>query len=186
MVSVSRNVAFRSTPRPAQLYQPYPNSPRLADAPPIAAGSVHPTRIALIGGFTPRRCGIATFTAGIHASITSAYPDTVVDVYAMAPVANDIMFPEPVCGVVVENDVQSFRAAADAINASGADVVWLQHEFGLFGGDAGDKVIDLVDKLKSPLIVTLHTVLPEPDADQLRVMTRLIARAAVRRQHLWH
>jgi glycosyltransferase involved in cell wall biosynthesis len=135
-------------------------------------------RIALIGGFTPRRCGIATFTADIHASITTAFPEAVVDVYAMAPVANDILFAEPVRGVIVEDDAESFIAAAAAIEASCADVVWLQHEFGLFGGDAGDCILELIDRIAAPLIVTLHTVMPDPDDDQLRVMRRLVARAS--------
>jgi glycosyltransferase involved in cell wall biosynthesis len=135
-------------------------------------------RIALIGGFTPRRCGIATFTADIHASITTAFPDAIVDVYAMAPVANDIAFASPVRGVIVENDGDSFIAAASAIEASCADTVWLQHEFGLFGGHAGDKILELIDRIAAPLIVTLHTVMPDPDPDQLRVMQRIVARAS--------
>jgi glycosyltransferase involved in cell wall biosynthesis len=134
--------------------------------------------IALVGGFTPRRCGIATFTADIHASITAAFPESVVDVYALAPVANDIQFSDPVCGVIVEGDHDSFIAAASAIGTSGADIVWLQHEFGLFGGQAGDKILELVDRIAAPLMVTLHTVMPDPDADQLRVMQRLVARAS--------
>ncbi len=133
--------------------------------------------IALIGGFTPRRCGIATFTADTYAALVTAYPDAVVDVYAMAPAANNIDFAAPVCGVIVEDDAESFTAAARAIAASGADVVWLQHEFGLFGGLAGDAILELIDRIDAPLIITLHTVMPDPDADQLRVMRRLVARA---------
>ncbi len=135
-------------------------------------------RIALIGGFTPRRCGIATFTADVYASMAAAYPDIAVDIYAMAPVANDIDFAAPVTGVIVENDSASFVAAAAAIEASCADAIWLQHEFGLFGGFAGDKILELIGRVAAPLIVTLHTVMPDPDPDQLRVMQRLVARAS--------
>jgi glycosyltransferase involved in cell wall biosynthesis len=134
--------------------------------------------IALIGGFTPRRCGIATFTADIHASITASFPGARVDVYAMAPAANNIVFAAPVQGVIIEDNQESFAAAAAAIEASGADVVWLQHEFGLFGGDAGDAILELIDRIAAPLIVTLHTVMPDPDRDQMRVMQRLVARAS--------
>ena len=146
------------------------------EPPVVAVPAVN--RIALIGGFTPRRCGIATFTADVHASMTAAYPDTAIDVYAIAPVANDIDFAAPVRGVIVENDTDSFIAAAVAIEASGADAVWLQHEFGLFGGFAGDKILELIDRIAAPLIVTLHTIMPDPDPDQLRVMKRLVARAS--------
>ena len=135
-------------------------------------------RIALIGGFTPRRCGIATFTADIYASITAAFPGASVDVYAMAPEANDIGFAAPVRSVIIENDADSFKDAAAAIEASCADVVWLQHEFGLFGGPAGDKILELTDRIAAPLIITLHTVMPDPDFDQLRVMRRLVAQAS--------
>lgn len=143
----------------------------------VCPKSVAP-HIALIGGFTPRRCGIATFTADMYSSVTAAFPDAIVDVYAMAPAANDIAFVAPVKCVIVEGDANSFTAAAAAIEASDADVVWLQHEFGLFGGHAGDKILELIDRIAAPLIVTLHTVMPDPDADQLRVMRRLVARAS--------
>ncbi|MBN8846401.1 MAG: glycosyltransferase family 4 protein [Sphingomonadales bacterium] len=134
-------------------------------------------RIALVGGFLPRRCGIATFTTDIHSSLAEAAPDLVVDVYAMAPTAVPTIFDPVVRGVITEGDVGSFVEAARQIEASCAEVVWLQHEFGLFGGLAGDMILELVDRVSAPLIVTLHTVLAEPDADQRRVMERLIARA---------
>lgn len=134
-------------------------------------------RIALIGGFLPRRCGIATFTADIHASLAVAAPEIAVDVYAMAPAAVPTIFDPVVCGVITEGDAGSFIEAARQIEASCAEIIWLQHEFGLFGGLAGDMILELVDRVSAPLIVTLHTVLAEPDADQRRVMERLIARA---------
>ena len=134
--------------------------------------------MALVGGFIPRRCGIATFTADVRASLAEAAPDLVVDVYAMAPAAAPILFDPVVRGIITEGDVGSFIDAARQIEASCADIVWLQHEFGLFGGSAGDMILELVDRVAAPLVVTLHTVLAEPDADQRRVMDRLIARAA--------
>lgn len=135
-------------------------------------------KIALIGGFTPRRCGIATFTADIYDSLTAAYPDTQIDVYAMAPVSNDIAFAAPVRGVIVENDKDSFIEASRKIESSHADILWLQHEFGLFGGYGGDRILELLDRTATPLVVTLHTVMPDPDDDQRRVMERIIARAS--------
>ncbi len=135
-------------------------------------------RLALVGGFLPRRCGIATFTADIHSSLGEAAPDLVVDVYAMAPAVVPTIFDRAVRGVITEGDARSFVEAARQIEASCADIIWLQHEFGLFGGVAGDIVLELVDRVSAPLIITLHTVLAEPDADQRRVMDRLIARAS--------
>ena len=135
------------------------------------------TRIALVGGFTPRRCGIATFTADVYASLIAASPHIAVDVYAMAPASDHTIFDSPVRARITENDPASFVAAAQIICASGADMVWLQHEFGLYGGAAGDMILELVDRIAVPLVITLHTVLAEPDLAQRRVMSRLIARA---------
>ena len=145
------------------------------------AVSVQPaitTRIALIGGYTPRRCGIATFTADMFASLTASSPNLAIDVYAMTPGPDHTRFDAPVCATITESDPASFAAAARKIEASGADIVWLQHEFGLFGGSAGDMVFELVDRIAAPLMITLHTVIPNPDPAQAHVMRRLIARAS--------
>ena len=135
------------------------------------------TRLALIGCFRPRQCGIATFTADTYDHLRAARPDMAIDAYAMRA-SPDQMLDADVAGAIDERDVISYRAAADAINASGASAVWLQHEFGIFGGTAGDMVLDLVDRIAAPLMVTLHTVLAEPSADQYRIMSRLVARAS--------
>lgn len=134
-------------------------------------------RIALIGGFTPRRCGIATFTADIHDSLRLAAPQLAVDVYAMTPAPDHTRFDPAVRGMIIDSDPASYIATAEVINASGAEIVWLQHEFGLFGGPAGDMILELVDRVAAPVMVTMHTVIPEPDAAQARVMQRLVARA---------
>jgi glycosyltransferase involved in cell wall biosynthesis len=136
------------------------------------------TRLALIGGFTPRRCGIATFTTDIYDCLRSASSDMIVDVYATAAAAERSIFDAAVCQVIVDDEVASYRGAAAQINQSGADIVWLQHEFGLFGGAAGDMVFELIDHIAAPLIVTMHTVIADPDANQMRVMKRLVARAS--------
>src|SRR3546814_15024300 len=72
----------------------------------------------------------------------------------------------------------AYRAAAVAINRSAVAATWLQHEFGIFGGPAGNLILELVDRVAAPLIVTLHTVLAEPSEAQRRVIERLVARAS--------
>jgi glycosyltransferase involved in cell wall biosynthesis len=134
--------------------------------------------LALIGGFTPRRCGIATFTADVYASLSAAQPDLQIDVYAMTPAPFAIAFDAPVSATIIEGQRQSYLDAAQQIERSGAHVVWLQHEFGLFGGPAGDIVLELVERIAAPLIITLHTVLANPNPDQMHVMRRLIAHAS--------
>lgn len=134
-------------------------------------------RVALIGCFRPRRCGIATYTADIHDHLRREHPETAIDVYAMR--ADPAQPGDP--AITREIDAEepaSYRAASAAIDASGAEVVWLQHEFGIFGGAAGEMVLDLIDRVAAPLVVTLHTVLAEPDAAQRRVMERIVQRAS--------
>lgn len=134
-------------------------------------------RLALIGCFRPRQCGIATFTADSFDHLTIAAPALDIDIYAMRSRAGDAADPA-VTMAIDERDPASYRAAAARINESGADVVWLQHEFGIFGGPAGAMILELVDRIAAPLIVTLHTVLENPNADQRAVMDRLVARAS--------
>ena len=142
-----------------------------------SAPKVQSTIVALIGGFTPRRCGIATFTADVFASLKAAQPDLQTHVYAMTPALSAITFDASVRSTITEGDPQSYIDAAQHIDISRADVVWLQHEFGLFGGPAGDMVLELTDRIAAPLVITLHTVLAKPNPDQMRVMRRLIAQA---------
>lgn len=150
------------------------------DIPPPPAETQTPPqarRLALIGCFRPRQCGIATFTADSFDHLRTAAPGLAIDIYAMRGRAGDADDPD-VRLAIDEQDAANYRAAAEVINESGADAVWLQHEFGIFGGPAGDMILELVERIAAPLIVTLHTVLEEPGADQRAVMARLVARAS--------
>ena len=134
-------------------------------------------KIAVIGGYSPRRCGIATYTAHSVEALKSTFPSARIDVYAMAP-SRDFKFDDGVKQPIIEGDVSSFLDAAHHIESSRADVIWLQHEFGLYGGPAGNNILKLLGATAAPLAVTFHTVLAEPDPDQKRVVDRIIARAA--------
>lgn len=136
-------------------------------------------RIALIGNALPRLCGLATFTSHVHDALWARFPGIVVDHYAMVDPGQRYRFPPTVAGTIEQDERSSYRAAADAIGASGADMIWIQHEFGIFGGPAGSHLLDLLDRVAVPVVVTLHTVLDAPDPDQRRVMDRLAARASL-------
>lgn len=155
----------------------YSNVSELDGLPPAQAMPRVQRRIALIGCFRPRRCGIATFTADVHDHLAAARPDLAIDVYAMRA-ATDTGTDPAIHAAIEDCDCEAYRAAARSINASGAEAIWLQHEFGIFGGPAGAMVLELVDRIVPPLIITLHTVLAEPDVAQRHVMNRLVARAA--------
>ena len=154
-----------------------PITPLAENANAAPGEAAAPRRIALIGCFRPRQCGIATFTADVFDHLSAHTPDLQIDVYAMHSQIGQRLDADA-RQAIEERDVASYREAAEAINASGADAVWLQHEFGIFGGAAGDMILELVDRVAAPLIVTLHTVLAEPNAAQRQVMERLVARAS--------
>ena len=134
--------------------------------------------VALIGNFLPRRCGIATYTTDTYLALTDRFPGMKVDVYAMTDRADGYNYPPEVTGSIVQADRMAYLAAAREIEASGATAVWLQHEYGIFGGTAGEMILSLLDRISVPVIVTLHTILENPNDDQRRVMEGLLKRAA--------
>lgn len=135
-------------------------------------------RIALIGNNPPRLCGIATFTADVRAALKVAYPELAVDVYAMNEANKRYDYgPEVVC-TIDEDRLGDYQLAAQRINASGADVVLVQHEYGIFGGPAGALLLRLLDRVEAPVVVVLHTVLEKPDTDQRGVIEALVRRSA--------
>jgi glycosyltransferase involved in cell wall biosynthesis len=86
-------------------------------------------------------------------------------------------YPARVRFEITEDDLSSYQAAADFLNSSDIDLVCLQHEYGIFGGKAGSHVLRLLQHLKMPVVTTLHTVLREPDLNQLIVMQEIAARS---------
>jgi glycosyltransferase involved in cell wall biosynthesis len=135
-------------------------------------------RIALIGNSPPRLCGIATFTEDLRAALSAAYPRLAVDLYAMNDLGGQYDYgPEVVC-TIDQDDLSDYQLAAQRINESGADVVLVQHEYGIFGGPAGSLLLRLLDRVEAPVVVTLHTVLQDPNAEQRAVIEALMRRSA--------
>lgn len=134
-------------------------------------------RLALIGNFPPRRCGIATFTGDVHDALTAAYPTLACDVYAMTDEGAAYDYPAAVTYELHQNQPSDYVEAARRINRSGAQAVCIQHEYGIFGGSAGEHLLILLNALTVPVVTTLHTILTHPDPDQRRVMKRLVEKS---------
>lgn len=134
--------------------------------------------LALIGNFLPRKCGLATYTTDTFTALKGRFPNLTIDVYAMDDHPGLYDYPPEVTRSIPDQDRGAYLDAARAIEASGAQAVWLQHEYGIFGGAAGEHILALLDRVSIPVIVTLHTVLEKPDADQRRVMEGLLRRCA--------
>ena len=134
--------------------------------------------VAFLGNYLPRKCGIATFTSDLLGAVAARHPES----RCFAVPVNDIegcyQYPDVVRFEIEEQDLDSYRRAADSLNSSDVDVVSVQHEFGIFGGPAGSHLLTLLRELKAPVVTTLHTVLLKPNADQLSVMQQLIAHSA--------
>ncbi|WP_423141449.1 glycosyltransferase [Parablastomonas sp. CN1-191] len=136
-----------------------------------------PLRVALIGTFPPRKCGIATFTSDSFDQLGKYHPEIALDIFALDNPRAPRTYPADVHTISCAS-ADAYERAARLINGSGADVVWLQHEFGIFGGPDGEMVCDFVDRIAAPLVVTMHTVLSEPSANQRRIAEHLIGRAS--------
>ncbi len=130
-------------------------------------------RIAFIGNYLPRQCGIATFTTDLCEAFAEQYPET----HCFAVPVNDIEegypYPPRVRFELAENDLTSYRRAADFLNINNVDLVCLQHEYGIYGGPAGSHILALLRELRMPVVTTLHTILREPDPLQRRVLEEL-------------
>ncbi|HSG89530.1 MAG TPA: glycosyltransferase family 4 protein [Pseudomonadales bacterium] len=135
-------------------------------------------RIAFIGNHPPRKCGIATFTESLRDAIAAQVPDVTLHTVAMTEAAGRYDYPPEVSFEVHADLIQNYARAAEFLDDADVDVVSLQHEYGIFGGDAGGNILLLLSRLKVPVVTTLHTVLAEPSPMQRAVMESVIGQSA--------
>ncbi|WP_441240176.1 glycosyltransferase family 4 protein [Tardiphaga sp. 768_D3_N2_1] len=131
-------------------------------------------RIAFIGNSLPRRCGIATFTTDLQSAVAASRADSKTVIVAMTDHGHVYDYPTSVGIQINDGLINDYIRAAEFLNAGRFDVISLQHEFGIFGGEAGGDIIPLLSLLKTPIVTTLHTVLAEPSTVQRDVFTRII------------
>jgi glycosyltransferase involved in cell wall biosynthesis len=129
--------------------------------------------VALIGSYLPRQCGIATFTADLASAILENIPGIDCAVVAMNDRAEGYEYPDEVQFQIGQDKLSEYRLAANFLNMRDPDVVCLQHEYGIFGGQRGSFIIELAQNLRVPLVTTFHTVLKNPSPEELKITTRL-------------
>jgi glycosyltransferase involved in cell wall biosynthesis len=147
-------------------------------APPLST-------IAFVGTYVPRRCGIATFTRDLRCAVAAHLPGARCLVVALDDAGHTYEYPDEVRFHCNDGEPDAFRRAAELFDLANVDVVSLQHEYGIFGGVAGENVLELLRHTRVPVHTTLHTVLAEPSAAQRRVMDEVLhlsARLAVMTQ----
>jgi glycosyltransferase involved in cell wall biosynthesis len=131
-------------------------------------------RVAFLGGFLPRMCGIATFTHDIFEAVAGAAPESDCFVCAVNDRQGGYAYPPCVCFELDQQDLDSYRHTANFLNRCNTKVLSVQFEFGIYGGLAGSHLLTLLRNVRMPVVTTLHTVLREPDGDQWKVMDELV------------
>jgi glycosyltransferase involved in cell wall biosynthesis len=130
-------------------------------------------KIAFIGNYVPRRCGIATFTTDICESVATEVPDVECLATAMNDTVEGYDYPDRVRFEVAQNNLEEYRQLADFLNLGRVDLVCMQHEYGIFGGPSGSHLLLAQRRLRMPVVTTLHTVLREPNEMQRQVLTEI-------------
>jgi len=160
-----------------ELVKRRPMASRQAPTTPVGlqSGGALPSRIAVVGNYLPRQCGIATFTTDLCDAISTECGVARLYAVPVNDTESGYAYPARVRLALAQDDLSSYEQAADFLNFTNFDLVCLQHEYGIFGGPAGSYILALLRRLKMPVITTLHTVLREPNPDQRRVMEEIAA-----------
>ena len=132
----------------------------------LPASSDTPLSIGFVSTYPPTKCGLATFTASLAGSLELDADD--IGVVSCVEEADTLVHPEDVVAEWVRGSEESLENAADVLNRY--DAVVIQHEFGIFGGADGEDVLQLLARLEVPVIVVLHTVLPNPSHNQRMII----------------
>jgi glycosyltransferase involved in cell wall biosynthesis len=132
-------------------------------------------RIAFIGNYLPRQCGIATFTTDLCEAIAAEHSETTCIALPVNDIEDGYAYPTRVRFELTEKDINSYLRAADFLHTNNVDLVSLQHEYGIFGGRAGSHILALLRELRMPIVTTFHTILEKPDPDQRRVLEEVAA-----------
>ena len=130
-------------------------------------------RVAFLGNYQPRQCGLATFTTDVCESVAAAFPATECLALAMNDRPEGYAYPERVRFEVAQHDAGAYHRAADFLNTNEVEVLCVQHEYGIYGGDSGELVLQMLREAKMPIVTTLHTILTDPTLTQRRVLNEV-------------
>lgn len=131
------------------------------------------SKIAFLSDYFPRRCGIATFARDLRTAVARAFPDVSCQVVAVTDPHGNYNYPSEVSFEVRQQSLPDYTRAAEFLQFQAAQCVCVQHEFGIYGGEAGAHLLAFLRGLRLPVVTTCHTLLEEPDAAQRRVFLEL-------------
>ena len=171
-MSLPKTLPFR---RSLGIELPLPQDPEVMPAKQfdVSVNLSLPSRIAIIGNYLPRQCGIATFTTDLCDAISTEFGTERLFALPVNDPESEYDYPERVRFELTEEEMASYDRAAEFLNFTNVDLVCVQHEYGIFGGPAGSHILELLRQIRMPVVTTLHTVLREPNPDQYRVMVEL-------------
>ncbi|UZR99955.1 glycosyltransferase family 4 protein [Chondrinema litorale] len=135
-------------------------------------------KLAYIGTYPPRECGIGTFTQNLVHSINRSINISEGFVVALNDYEHSYIFPKEVKLIIQQEQQTDYLEAANFINLSGADLCIMEHEFGIYGGQNGVYILPLLHRLKIPLIVTLHTILESPSYNEKAILKEICKMAS--------
>lgn len=141
-----------------------------AERPDSTVWEHNPKHVAFVGDYLPRQCGIATFTSDLYKSYDTFIPDANPLVISVNDTVDSYDYPSEVRYDFYQHDQEAYRKAAEFLNSKDVDVVCLQHEYGIFGGPAGSYILTLLRNLTMPVVTTFHTILKDPNEEQLLVL----------------
>lgn len=139
----------------------------VTNSPSVSSRTQNPKNVAFIGDYLPRQCGIATFTSDLYQSYARFIPEAKPWVVSVNDTPEGYNYPDEVRYDFFQHDLEAYRKAAEFLNSKNVDVVCLQHEYGIYGGTAGNYILTLLRGLTMPIVSTFHTILKNPDQDQL-------------------
>ena len=127
--------------------------------------------IAILSTYFPRECGIASFSRDLRDNLMLWGEH--VSIFAISDKKGLYNYPQEVVFELEEDNRDHYTIAAQFANTSDIDLIFVEHEYGIFGGDDGNYVLDFVESLEKPFILNTHTVLPEPDFYKRRILSKL-------------
>jgi glycosyltransferase involved in cell wall biosynthesis len=133
-----------------------------------------PSKIAFVGDYLPRKCGIATFTRDLHHAVAAQYPAIECGVLAINDLPEGYDYEPEVRFEIQEQRLLDYQEAANFLRFNGFDVLSLQHEFGIYGGNSGGHILAFLREVNLPVVTTLHTFLQDPDPNQRQVMEEIV------------
>lgn len=133
-----------------------------------------PIRAIYVASYIPMRCGIATFTKDLVTAINNQNPEALAEIIVSDDNLEEYAFPWEAKYKINKEDASGYVETASYINQSSADIVCIEHEFGIYGGNDGEYLLPMIDSINKPIVTCFHTILTEPKSQQKYIMRRIV------------